>query len=385
MPRPFWPRIARRFPPGKPAIVTLIATLVAACALGAGQPASPAQPAPAPPAQPPAASPADPTADLLARLQAIPALPGYEDTLRAALVAELPGWSEPKVEEPGSLVVDLGGQGPPRLVAAPLDEPGYVVTEVDTAGYLRVSRLAGWGRLYDQFHVGQRFLVLTERGPMAAVSAAPSVHLRGRAATQSEPLTVADLWLDLGFHSRSEAVRAGVQILDAVTLVERHTPLAGGRAAGPGLMGRAELVALLRALLGSRPQTHAHWIAAFTAQAQPGGRGLRRLIRRFDPSEVYVLGGFPRGSLGRGFVVQSDSLKGLDPDLTRKLVRLAGNDGQRGSRAFAPDLAGLDALGRTPAAVLGLPVRYAHTSAEIVDAADVASLAAFLRRLMEAP
>jgi putative aminopeptidase len=318
--------------------------------------------------------------DMLARLQGIPALPGMEDTLRAALASDLPGWSRPEVDAVGNLVVDLGGDGPVRLLAAPLDEPGYVITDFDTLGYLRVSRLGGSGRLFDQFQVGQRFRILTARGPLPAVSAAPSTHFR---RTLAEPLTVADLWLDAGFHSRTEAGRAGVQMLDPITPVERFTQLAGMRAAGPGLEGRAEAAALLRALMGERPACRGHWVAAFTAQAQPGGRGLRRLMRRFQPSEVYLLAAFPRARLGLGPAVHADSLKGLAPDLAQALVRLGGRGAQRQAASFSPDRAGIDPLDRARVAVLGLPVRYARTPSEVVDAADVDALAALLRRMLE--
>lgn len=324
-------------------------------------------------------------ADLLSRLQSIPSISGYEDSLRAMVLSELPGWCSPRVDALGNLVVDLGGEGPLRLLAAPLDEPGYVITQIDTLGYLRLSRLAGPGRLYDQFHMGQRFLLLSATGSVPAVSAAPSTHLRARNPAATDPWTVADLWLDAGFHSPSEAARAGIRLLDPATLVERYTPLGLTRSAGPGLEARAEVAALLRALQGARPAAKGHWVAAFTAQAQPGGRGLKRLIRQFNPSAVYLLGGFPRAGLGRGVGVQSDSLRGLAGDLAANLARLGGRDIQKESLAYAPDQAGLDALARTPAAVLGLPVRYSRSPAEIVDSGDIAALATFLRRLMEAP
>src|SRR5437773_4516263 len=255
------------------------------------------------------------SAPLLARLQALPALSGYEEALRAAVLAEIPGSYAHVTDALGSLVVDLGGEGRPMLVAAPLDEPGYVVSEIDTLGYLRLSRLAGTGRLYDQFHVGQRFQILTTRGPRPAVSAAPSVHLRRGPVLQPEPMTVNDLWLDAGARSRRDAGRAGIRLLDPVSLIERYTPLAEGRAAGPALEARGEVAALLEAIAaGERPRGGTHWIACFTAQAQPGGRGLRSLIRRYDPQAVYLLGGFPAARPGAGPAVLTDSLKGLDPD-----------------------------------------------------------------------
>ncbi len=333
----------------------------------------------------PALPGAAPAADLLLRLQSIPSVSGYEDSLRAAVLSELPGWCSPEVDALGSVVVDLGGEGPLRLVAAPLDEPGYVISQLDTLGYLRLSRLAGPGRLYDQFHVGQRFLVLTATGSVPAVSVAPSTHLRPRGLATAEPWTVSDLWLDAGFHSPSEAARAGVRLLDPVSLVERYTPLGVSRSAGPGIEARGELTALLRALQGAKPASRGHWVAAFTAQAQPGGRGLRRLLRRFNPSAVYLLGGFPKAGLGHGAAVQADSLKGLSAELSAKLARLGGRDIQKESQAYPADQPGLDLLSRVPAAVLGLPVRYARTPSEVVDSGDVSALATFLRRMMEAP
>ena len=323
--------------------------------------------------------------DLLARLQNIPAVSGYEDSLRAALISDLPGWCRPETDALGNLVVDLGGSGTIRMIAAPMDEAGYVVSQLDTSGYLRISRLGGAGRLFDQFQVGQRFQLLTRQGPLPAVCAAPSTHLRPRTPSGAEPWTVQDLWLDAGFHSPSEAARAGVRLLDPITLVERYTPLGGARSSGPGLEGRAEVASLLLALQGARPAAQGHWIAAFTAQAQPGGRGLRRLIRRFNPSAVYLLGGFPRGDLGRGASVQADSLKGLAADLSQKLLKLGAKDVRRQGPSTSPDQAGLDALARIPAAVLGLPVRYDHTPSEMVDQGDMALLARVIRRLMESP
>ncbi|MBI5835740.1 MAG: hypothetical protein HZB25_00715 [Candidatus Eisenbacteria bacterium] len=331
-----------------------------------------------------AGSPAGASAlDMLARLQAIPAPSGFEDTLRSALAVDLPGWSRPEVDAVGNLIVDFGGEGSVRMIAAPLDETGYVVSGLDTLGYLRLARLSGSGRLFDQFHVGQRFRILTSRGPLPAVSAAPSTHLRRGPA--GEPLGANDLWLDAGFHTRTEAGRAGVRVLDPVTLVERFTRLAGERAAGPSYEARAEAVALLRALMGERPATRGRWVVAFTAQAQPGGRGLRRLVRRYQPTELYLLGGFPKARLGLGPAVQADSLRGLDSALPAVLLKLGGKGVQRQGPAFAPDRAGLDPLDRARVAVLGLPVRYARTPSELVDGADVEALAAFLRRLMEAP
>ncbi len=321
--------------------------------------------------------------EVLGRLQAISAPPGSEDSLRAAIFEDLPGWSRPEVTVPGSLVVDLGGDGPVRLIVAPMDEPGYAVSTVDSSGYLRVVRLGGSGRLFDQFQVGQRCVISTQRGRLPGVFAAPSTHLRRAPGAVAEPLTAQDLWVDAGFTSRLEAGRAGVAILDPVTLSERWIPLAGSRAAGPGLEGRAEAAALLLSLAGERPAIRTHVVVAFSAQAQAGGRGMARLVARYRPAETWLVAGFSRARLGRGACVVADTARAWSAELSRKLVRIAGKTGQVSPVAYAPDYAGMDPI--LPVCALGIPVRQSRTSSEIVDAADVESLAALLRKLMEAP
>src|SRR5687768_15012520 len=43
----------------------------------------------------------------------------------------------------GNLVLVLGSGSPRRLLAAPLDEPGYVVSQIQDNGYLRVAPVGG--------------------------------------------------------------------------------------------------------------------------------------------------------------------------------------------------------------------------------------------------
>ena len=62
-----------------------------------------------------------------------PAVPGYEQPLSQAIAHELAAYS-PKVDSLGDVVVTLGSGSPNRLLVAPLDEPGYVVSEITAQG-----------------------------------------------------------------------------------------------------------------------------------------------------------------------------------------------------------------------------------------------------------
>src|SRR2546429_220153 len=69
----------------------------------------------------------------------VPAVSGYEQPLIEELRAELRPLS-PKTDNVGNLWVTFGSGSPQRLLVTPVDEPGYVVSEITPDGYLRVQR-----------------------------------------------------------------------------------------------------------------------------------------------------------------------------------------------------------------------------------------------------
>src|SRR5438067_13487170 len=80
--------------------------------------------------------------DLLSDMQRFvqtPAVPGYEHELSQVIAHQLVAYS-PKLDSLGDVVVTVGSGSPNRLLVAPLDEPGYVVSDITAQGYLRLQR-----------------------------------------------------------------------------------------------------------------------------------------------------------------------------------------------------------------------------------------------------
>ena len=141
--------------------------------------------------------------------------PGWEHLATAPIVAAMPGWRRDAL---GNLMLRQGSGSPRRVVACALDRPGFAVTEINDAGYLRL-REAGAVRqhpLWTQFHEGQRINVLTRTRAVPGVVIVKSTHLqRGRAA--SAPITtLEDLWVDVGATSRADVARLGIEMLNPV-------------------------------------------------------------------------------------------------------------------------------------------------------------------------
>src|SRR6266699_1856517 len=110
----------------------------------------------------------------------VPAVSGYEQPLIEELRAELRPLS-PKTDNVGNLWVTFGSGSPQRLLVTPVDEPGYVVSEITPDGYLRVQRLpqAAPNPVFDTLHFAQTIWVMTRSGKkVPGVFAGLSIHLQ---------------------------------------------------------------------------------------------------------------------------------------------------------------------------------------------------------------
>lgn len=146
---------------------------------------------------------------------ALDAPPGWEHLATDQIVRAMRGWRRDAL---GNLMLRQGSGSPRRVVACGLDRPGFAVTEITDAGYLRL-REVGSGRqhpLWVQFHEGQRINVLTRSGAVPGVVMVKSTHLqRGRAAN-APVATLDDLWIDVGAASRAEVTALGIEMLAPV-------------------------------------------------------------------------------------------------------------------------------------------------------------------------
>jgi putative aminopeptidase FrvX len=358
-------------------------------------------------ASPPAAA-AEPTLqDLVARLVSIPGVAGYEEAVREEIAARLPSWVEAETDSLGNLVTTIGSGAPHTVLVAPLDERGYVISDITDEGYLRLYRGTGAEYpLFDQYHYGQPMMIQAASGDrVAAVSATVSTHLAGDgpAADRARIRGIDDLWIDLGADSRAQVEALGVRDLDPVGLRDRAVALANGRVAGPQAQGRAAAAALQALLAGLEgPDAVQGTVTlAWVTQSTFRDLGLRHLAQRLQPDRAFL---FTTASLrpprdsdaGQSLTDQATGGSGL---LGHGPLVVAGD----AAVADAASAAGV-AVQELPVAQVGrsfnlgalgwedvehhliaMPVRYAQTPVEMVDSADVAAATALLLAAVGAP
>lgn len=194
----------------------------------------------------------------------------------------------------GNLVITIGSGAPKRLFVAPLDEPGYVISQVQDDGYLRISPV-GYGQqgtLYHQFLEGNEVKINTEKGSQTGVSTVPSTHYEGLRAIPEKSKNLfqwQEAFIDVGAASGKEVAARGIHLLDPLTLNKKPSIINGQYIAAPSVASKAAVIALATVahtlLQGNIPGTV---VIAFTSLELINGKGLEAIVNQYGPFEQVV-------------------------------------------------------------------------------------------------
>ena len=333
------------------------------------------------------------------------AVSGYEQALSAGIARKLTKFG-PKTDNVGNVWVTVGTGAPHRLIVAPIDEPGYVVSEITADGYLRVQRLpqAPPNPVFDALHFAQPVWVMTRDGKYVnGVFAGLSVHLQPGRLNAPKMNHVEELYVDIGASSAAEVRAAGVDLLDPIALQRKSFPVGDSGVAGPAAGEEAGVNVLLE-LLGQGREIKAKGTTtiAFVTQQWTGGRGLNRLLTETHPDEMVFVGRvIPPASVnkdapveeqkpGSGVVlgVTADSKNGAE-SLAERLKALAEKEQipLQVMNAAPPRIAGYAKSATLPDnfVELGVPELWPVTPAEYVSAHDSGRLEMLLDAYLEIP
>ena len=323
------------------------------------------------------------TADRLLQLIAVPGVAGYEAQVREAIEMLLPPSARVRADNLGNIVIRTGNGAPHTLIVAPLDESGFVISAITDEGYLRVHRhtTAPGPRLATQYFVGQPIAIRRATGTFVpGVAATPSAHLRAFRDPDDEARikTIDDIWIDVGAESRTDVEKLGIRLLDSVTVRERASRLAGARVSGVAAAGRAAALALAEMVRRSSGRGATGTVTlAWVTQSEYGNRGLLRLLETHKPDRLVVMRGAagpgddPRGAaarLGAGAVVAEGDM----------LLTDAARQAQVAVQTLSAARLQMNLPERWKSLEVHLatvPVLFAHTPVETVDARDVDALA----------
>lgn len=259
----------------------------------------------------------DPAA-LATRLAAMTAVSGFEQGMADSLRLSIPG---ARLDRAGNVVKSSGAGPGGLLVVCPLDEPGYVVGELRSDGWLTLRRVgAGADPKFDQRQEGERVTVWGTRGPLPGVVAVRSVHLaRGRGAAD-QPFTVDDALVDVGASSAAQAAAGGVAVLAPVAREKRPLRYGHDLLAAPWAGRRGACAALASAAATTHPAGRV--VVAFTVEQGLGLRGMLTVMHTEGPFDRTILVDGRTGAFGAP-VEGSDSAMGARYPMFGKVSRLS--------------------------------------------------------------
>jgi endoglucanase len=337
---------------------------------------------------------------LLRELSNAPGPSGFEEVVRAIMVGEMKPYGTLSYDGMGSVIVQNGSSGPRVMLDAHMDELGAMVRRVTPDGFVTMQMLGGW---LDEALPGQRWVILTAKGPVKAVSGIRDVHVTPT-EERAKPFNRDNLFLDLGAHSAAEAAEMGVQPGDPVAPDSSFEELAAGRYAGKAWDDRVGCAVVIEALRRLAAEGHPNQLfVAATTQEEIGLRGAHTAAEAIRPDIGIAIEGGMAGDQPGTHPDETNGKLGGGPDIflydssalaNRKLIAFVRRTGEAAGvslqldlvQGYGDDSAEIQKTGAgAPTVNIGVPVRYMHVHTGIIDRKDfdatVALVVAMIKKL----
>ncbi|WP_332898588.1 M42 family metallopeptidase [Haladaptatus sp. CMSO5] len=320
---------------------------------------------------------------LLKELTEAHGVPGYEDRIRELVRREFDGHVDHvQSDAMGNVVGTIDGASDYEVViAAHMDEIGFIVRHVTDDGFLQLDALGGWDPAVLK---AQRVVVHTDDGDLTGVIGSVPPHTLTEEQKKKEP-KVEDVFVDLGLPG--EEANERVTVGDLVSM-EQTTTVVGNTVTGKSLDDRVCLFAMLEAAKRiENPAVTIHFAA--TVQEEVGLRGAEALGVDLDPDLALALDvtvandvpGFKPGdyvtTLGEGAGIKlKDGSVITNPKVNKRLRAVAAEHDIPSQPEILPaggtDTGGLqNSSGAKPVGAISVPTRYLHTVAESAHYVDI--------------
>ncbi len=335
----------------------------------------------------------------LSELCEIDGVSGDEGRVRAYIERAVAGYAdEVRTDRLGNLAVlkkSRSGSAP-RMLAAHMDEIGFIVSSVTEEGYLRVAAVGGFDT---RVTLGKRVRVDAESGVIYGVTGVCPVHLSSDDQKKKAPKIEA-LAIDIGAKSREEALKL-VRVGDFVAFATEPAFYGDGRFKAKAIDDRVGCAVMIELLKQRVEPARDTWFL-FTTREEIGGAGAKVSSFALAPAEAMVLEGTTAADVagvsgdkrvcvqGKGVVVSyMDRSAVYAPDTFRRLCKLAEENGipyQTKMMVAGGTDAGSIHVSRDgiPCSGLAAPVRYIHSPVSSVRLSDCEAMYALAARCVSA-
>ena len=323
---------------------------------------------------------------LLKQTCEIAGAPGFEKRIRDFVVEQVtPLVDEVSVDNLGSVVAIKRGSNNPEgkrvMVAAHMDEIGFIVTHIDDSGFIRFHTLGGFD---PKTLTAQRVIVHGTQDLIGVMGSKP-IHVMSQEERAKMPKTT-DYFIDMG--RSKEEVEKYIKVGDPITR-DRELIEMGDCVNCKSIDNRVAVFILLEALktLGEVPYDV---YAVFTVQEEVGLRGANVAAHTINPDfgialDTTIAYDVPGAAaheriteLGRGTAIKiMDGMTICDYRMVDFMKKTADAKGIAWQPEILPaggtDTAGVQRMGKQGAiaGAISIPTRHLHQVIEMAHTGDI--------------
>jgi endoglucanase len=288
----------------------------------------------------------------------------------------------------GSAFATLDGtdaSAPRLMLDAHVDEIGYMVHHITDDGFLHLTRVGGSDRAIAR---GQRVRVLGDEGEVLGVVGNTAIHLRDRSGGEKIP-EVHELFVDIGADDRDGVLARGVRVGHPMVMDVTPVKLTDTRVTARAIdnrLGGFIIARALEELATDRPA--ATVVATNSVQEEIGGHGAEMITYRVQPDVAVAFDvthatdspGIDEAKHGRVKMGGGPAIThgtSTHPAVVQRLMDVAEAEGiplqhESSSRRTGTDTDSIfTSRGGVPSALVSVPLRYMHSTVEVVDLGDI--------------
>ena len=323
---------------------------------------------------------------LLKKILEAPGIPGYESQIAKIMQGELKkSCDEVGIDNFGNVIARKGKGKKKIMIAAHMDEVGFIVKHITKEGYINFIKVGG---IDDRVLPAQRVVVKAKKGDCFGLIGTKPPHLQ-KEEDRKHPLKYEDMFIDIGCKNREEAEKR-LEIGDAVIFEPNSGILNGKLYYGKAVDDRIGCFALIKIM--EKLKTAAEIYAVATGQEEVGLKGARTSAFKIDPDfaiavDTTIAGDTPQITeresslkLGSGVAITIIEASGRGVIVNEKIKDLLINTAKANSIKYQIDVieggmtdGAMIYMNRegVPTGVLSIPTRYIHSSTGVFNIDDL--------------
>lgn len=335
---------------------------------------------------------------LLKKLSEAPGVSGNESRVKKIIIDEIKDFVDEIREDPlGNLItVKKGSSEFKVMVAAHMDEIGFMVKHIDDKGFISFETIGG----FDPRSLGsQRVIIHSSKGDINGVIGLKPPHI----TTQEEKekaLKIEDLRIDIGLNSKEEVEKLGIKPGDSITRDISFSELGKENIVSCKSFDNRAGCAVLIELIKKIKNPEYTLYAVFTTQEEVGLRGAKTATYPLDIDFAIIIDSTTAGPIPK---TEADKVtinigKGPSIDLmdrgfilSEKVKEILIKSAKEAEISYQSHISGGSTDGAAvyitkegiPTAVVSIPSKYIHSTVEVIDMNDLESTLKLVMKSIE--